>query len=720
MARQMTPLLRPLRNDSGTVYVFPSANEDIGLNLNDRDNRVALSYYALLNLPKTDTSTLDAGDVNYFNFTNIPSVANIMNSTDTQSLSIPDKIACALQNYMMNMETVIANQSDYDYSASKTVSERVFWKFLKETGAIRWRRAGVNVGDGNVYEELPDTSAGYQRVVKCVGQISAGNSISDEFGMFNETYVNVPSSYGSVPQYFKVVEDNNYQLGHVYTQENGDYLSGRDSTTSKDGFTQNVPCYDYVNVRGNQQGWRYAVENDSSLPWYQVIDSENELTNGTSSTSFYLTEEEPGENEPMDYNMSLKVRDDYVETRRKFKRSRLDGVELISDITELQQIYEALDPDRVGLAFDFDSINTDASIAQNFEFNSILLYYSVYDKMTGDELATNLFGLVFLNGPQIESMSYNTGDVLNFGIPTYIKKKSSGSGTNKSFGTGFSFKLNIKTLSVYDNTDALIRDNTTTRSLYADDFGEVLYSLNKSVNLIGKNNEIAQTIQRDYQEIVTQYQDIQYKIGELNKKINQLFLKKFSDIDASNVHSRDIQCENLDVSGHISLRGTWDIERMDASKFTADEATITSLDASTISSGSVVAEYISTPSKLDASSLYTMIGAADNMYINYSLYQNVDIQSANRTQLTKNTSVDDIISFTRIDYANIVENGDVHQEYIIAPETFVKNAGQGSPYALMPYAYDHNIRAISYLKYIPVIIKFLKDHFDKTNDLDVV
>ena len=55
-----TPLLRPLRDNGATLYVFPSANEDIGLNLNSRATGVAMSHYALLNLPvmfgKTDSS----------------------------------------------------------------------------------------------------------------------------------------------------------------------------------------------------------------------------------------------------------------------------------------------------------------------------------------------------------------------------------------------------------------------------------------------------------------------------------------------------------------------------------------------------------------------------------------------------------------------------------------------------------------------------------------
>jgi hypothetical protein len=33
------------------MYIFPSASEDINLNINNTSNGVALSHYALLNIP---------------------------------------------------------------------------------------------------------------------------------------------------------------------------------------------------------------------------------------------------------------------------------------------------------------------------------------------------------------------------------------------------------------------------------------------------------------------------------------------------------------------------------------------------------------------------------------------------------------------------------------------------------------------------------------------
>jgi len=35
-----------------------------------------------------------------------------------------------------------------------------------------------------------------------VGTIDAGNSLSTEFGIYNETYINIPTSYSAGPAYF--------------------------------------------------------------------------------------------------------------------------------------------------------------------------------------------------------------------------------------------------------------------------------------------------------------------------------------------------------------------------------------------------------------------------------------------------------------------------------------------------------------------------------------
>lgn len=71
-------------------------------------------------------------------------------------------------------------------------------------------------------------------MVQCFGSIDAGNSLSTEFGMYNETYVSVPTSYGNGPVFFRVAEDNqNIRPNGQYPTDSvvgRTYIEGRTGT----------------------------------------------------------------------------------------------------------------------------------------------------------------------------------------------------------------------------------------------------------------------------------------------------------------------------------------------------------------------------------------------------------------------------------------------------------------------------------------------------------
>ena len=154
-----------------------------------------------------------------------------------------------------------------------------------------------------------------------------------------------------------------------------------------------------------------------------------------------------------------------------------------------------------------------------FKFNAILLYYSLYD--LDDEykqpLATNLFGIVFIDGGN-EGSTGSGGYVL----PPITKKKSFGggqSGQNAYFGNSYSFRVNIKTLSVYDNTDAYIDDATTSNSIYTQDFNDVVDSLNRAVDMLNFNSHTINAIQDRYQTMVAVTSDMQDTLNRMPKEI---------------------------------------------------------------------------------------------------------------------------------------------------------------------------------------------------------
>lgn len=448
-----TPLLRPLRDNGATLYVFPSANEDIGLNLNSRATGVAMSHYALLNLPV------------------------MMGNTDPKLESIA--IATDLQNYMMNLECTLLNQDSYNYQEYHTVSERAFFHWLKHIKDSKLNLDRTQNSNDVYWKEKDNTN----RVVQCFGAIDAGNSLSTEFGMFNETYVNIPTSYGNGPVFFKQVQDSsetNYIYGKTYNAGDSEYLQGRKNNVDTLKILSDVkPKYD-------------------------------------SGTSYTLN----------------------------------DAYEIVKDVNEIQSACRAFTNDKNIQINSYDDVNIDqktqfsgkyCDITSNpceFGFNAILLYYSVYDQndTTKTAYAINLFGIVFLDSPS----SVQNGQAK---IPSLIKKKSFG-GANKAnfFGNSYSFRVNIKTLSVYDNTDAMIQDNTTMSSINSVDFSDVVSNLNRAIDVMNTNVQSTMAIQDAYMTTLKLTDENKQKLQDLETKLNgYLNGSKTSGIVSQNIRTKIIQ-----------------------------------------------------------------------------------------------------------------------------------------------------------------------------------
>ena len=131
-----TPIIKP-RRQGGTFYTFSSALEDVGLNINELKNKVALSHYVLLDIPA-------------FKFDGVNGNPYGTNEDDFNQGDYT--FAESLQNYALNFETVLRNQDSYNFAESLTVSERVFWKFMKTAGFMTFEKeeSGYYVNNSNV------------------------------------------------------------------------------------------------------------------------------------------------------------------------------------------------------------------------------------------------------------------------------------------------------------------------------------------------------------------------------------------------------------------------------------------------------------------------------------------------------------------------------------------------------------------------------------------
>ena len=460
----ITPFVKRMRTQGGTFYSFVSALEDIGLNINERNNIVKMSHYALLNLPSIDEA--NNLEQNKFNLFNIPGAYKYLGS-DTKGGNVI--VAESFQNYALNLEVNLLARNEYNPALQTTVSERVFWKWLKETGAIRWEPDSSTSGYWRE-ETDTDSSTGYNSIVKCVGTISAGSVRTDTFGTYNETYVLVPTSFGQTPVYFKQIEDDNYYHGlNIIRGPQGTNILGRESygTYNPDGL--DIRAF-YDNTTDNS----YEID-----------------------TSSYITSGQ--------YNND-------ITSPYTFRRSYVDCMSLELDLVNLREIFN-------DDALTFDKLAIDYSEDDTFDFNAILIYYSIYNRALDAVLATNLLGVLFLDPPSGNTQDFLLNEIL---MPSLTKIQSGVSG----FGTSYSFRLNIKSDYLLDDTGAEIREDNTASQQALEDFGQIFDSLSRSLSILNQHtgtiNYITQQyidLTNDHTNILNSVSDLQYQVHNIERNI---------------------------------------------------------------------------------------------------------------------------------------------------------------------------------------------------------
>lgn len=213
----------------------------------------------------------------------------------------------------------------------------------------------MNYGSGN-----------QDRMIQCVGTIDAGNSLSTEFGMFNETYVNVPSSYGNGPVFLRTVSNSdnvNYKCGATYSG-NSAYIQGRTGTDFS--YLGDVTAeYDNANMM------RYETS--------EIADAFELVTDMQTINSVLQSMKNSNE----DISFSFDSFDDV----------NIDPNDFLGELNNAYAMSDKCE----------------------FRFNAILLYYSVYDLNDAykQPVATNLFGIVFLDGGAgTETSSYALAPLL--------------------------------------------------------------------------------------------------------------------------------------------------------------------------------------------------------------------------------------------------------------------------------------------------------------------
>lgn len=441
-----TPFIRPLQVQGGTFYTFSSSAEDLSFTFNNSVNKFRFSKFALLNIPNIDNSS--DSETNYIRL-NGPDSAFIDWANSNGLIITGDgniDFSQSFQSYCLNLESTVTGSDNYDSTLKQNVSERIFFKWLREIGAIRFRSANsdevVSTLDQNTVvtsEGLPITQKRYvegdapygttgsygmtggvyNRVVQYVGNLDIVNSVKNSTNTYSEVYVYVPTKDGNTPTVlFKNIVDKNYYPDYQWSNDpfnplNDEYLFGRSYDENNPSGLTNLAIFD-DDVLGSPVSSYIDTGITGALvagSWYSPRDTANTYFTDSSFV------------DPSNY---IITKTDNSNTLR-YVRSKLDSIGIDFDPNSYQGI---ISNPNISTLEEFNA-TADSS---DFEFNAVLIYYDVYDPANPSDFATNLYGVLFL-----DDVNSSSGEVY---IPRLQKYRPNP--VTKLNGNSYGFKINLK------------------------------------------------------------------------------------------------------------------------------------------------------------------------------------------------------------------------------------------------------------------------------------
>lgn len=512
-----TPLIRTPQADGGTFYTFSSAARDLSRTLSNENLRLVFSKFVCLNLPDFDKLDFNSfsSRQNYMQFDTID--GNIFDGGLKADPNV--NFTESLQNYAFNLEELIISDTDYDNTTNRSVAERVFFKWLKETGAIRFQTAtnlekAGSVTDPRFVEEEESTTGNvqYQKVVKYIGEIDIVNNVDRAGEAYTELYINVPTEVGNTPTIlFESYEDNNYKAGLIYKGDD-EFILGRNASSIHPQGLSIDAFYDYdAPLLGTGPGG-YT---DPNANWM------NQATPPTVSDAYFT--------EPTSFidPTSVDIRKypaDYSNPTGfsgvAYRRSRLDGISVDFNANDYQQIVE--NPS-VSTIPQFNGVD----LSGTFEFNAVLIYYDMVDSSDSSKNATNLYGILLLDNI---TPTTDGGYIQRFA--KYKPNKITGQN-----GNGYGFKLNLR----FDASpgtsgiDTIVNDyNTFSMGLFSDATAQL--------------QESAKIFQRQQLEIA----DLEQKVQGLENAISAVSESSFLQAQITNLQTQ-LDTANLAFANGANL-----------------------------------------------------------------------------------------------------------------------------------------------------------------------
>jgi len=422
----VTPLIKPIAVQGGSFFTFSSSSEDLGLTFQSSGSKFRFTKYVLLNIPNIATPAYRENKIQFGAIDG----ALLAGLDGDQNVDL----AQSFQNYCLNLEAGLTSRPDYDRESKLNVTERVFWKWLKELGALRFVPANSMQSTTNLltdprWTEEHDVTTGqvrYDRVVKYIGDIDVVNSVQNNVNAYTEVYVHVPTNDGHTPLVmFKTLADGNYPQDFTLPHEPADPLNtetifGRNYYDTHPAGLSLTAFFDQDTLNQPQSFFWNAGTSDYDIPqnWYDPKVGPNAYFTDTLFTD----------------NTNDRIKKVYGLNEVIYTRSRLDGIMLDFDPNNYKPV---ADNPRISTLQEYNSTVD----SENFEFNAVLLYYDIYDPNNPQDFATNLYGVLFLE--DVEQIS------TEFGIPRFKKFKPNV--VTKLNGNSYGFKINLKFDTSVDN-----------------------------------------------------------------------------------------------------------------------------------------------------------------------------------------------------------------------------------------------------------------------------
>ncbi len=505
-----TPLIRTPQADGGSFYTFSSSAKDLSRTLNNDELKLVFSKFVLLNLPDMDRldPTTFSQYQNYMQFDTIDGAIWSGGLKGDPNVNFTE----SLQNYALNLEELIISDSSYDNTTNLTVTERVFFKWLKETGAMRFREAtplekanGITTPRFVEEDEVTSGTRQYRRVVRYIGEIDIVNNVDKAGEAYTELYINVPTEVGRTPTIlFDSVSDNNYQPS-LKIQGTSEYIMGRNTATVHPQGLDILAWYDYDQPL---QGAGPAGYTDPDANWMDEATPPNTVDSYfTEPNTFTSVLNANIRKYPADYNNPSGF------SGSAYVRSELDGISVDFNPNDYEQIVKDA---TISTIPQFNGTD----LAESFEFNAVAVYYDMVDLSDSSKTKTNLYGILLLDNV---TPTTDGGYIQRY--PKY--KPNLVTGQN---GNSYGFKINLR----FDASpgsagiDTIVNDyNTFSMGLFSDASAQLQAS--------------AQIFQTQQVELT----DIQTRLNAVENTLNSVSTSAFLQ---SQINNLQIQLDNASLA----------------------------------------------------------------------------------------------------------------------------------------------------------------------------